>query len=178
MAACFLQGLGPVNVVFLVKTGLQLHQHKDLLAPVRRLCQGSHNGGVAADAVQSLLDSQYLRISGSRLHEIYHRIKGLVRMVEQNISFADVGKNVVFIHKRRVGLGHISGGLQMIKSGQAVHLHKKRQIQRAVDGENIAGMDIQLLFQTFQKPLVCIFFDLQTDSFAPSAFFQLFLYFF
>ena len=169
MTARLLQLLGPVDVVLLIKTRLQLHQNRHLLAVVRRLGQRRHNGRVAADAVQRLLDGQHLRVTGRAAHKPHHRVKALVGMVQENVPFADVGENIVLIHQRGHRLGGIPGRFEMVKSPQPVHLHQEGQIQGAVNVENVLAVDGQLFFQDLQQAFIHARLDFQTDRLAPLA---------
>ena len=45
MAACFFQHFCPHNVVLLIKTGLQFHQNRNLLAVLCCLCKSRNNRG-------------------------------------------------------------------------------------------------------------------------------------
>ena len=90
--------------------------------------------------------------------------------MQENIPFPDIGKNIVLIHKGRVGLRGVSGSFQVVETVYAVHLHKECQIQGTVDGENIPGMDIQFFFQALKQPFVRVLLDLQADRLAPAAF--------
>ena len=84
----------PYDIVFLVKTRLQLHKHGNLLSVFRRLGQRHDNGRIAADAVQCLLDGQHLRIPGGFPDELHHRGKGLEGMVQQNVSCLILSKQI------------------------------------------------------------------------------------
>ena len=175
MTARLLQLFGPVDVVLLVKTRLQLHQHRHLLTVVRRLGQRRHNGRVAADAVQRLLDGQHLRVAGCAAHKPHHRIEALVGMVQENVSFADVGENIVLIHQRGHRIGGIPGRFEMVKSPQPIHLHQEGQIQGTANVENVLAADGQLFFQNLQQALIHTRLYFQTDGLAPLALLQLLL---
>ena len=54
MAAGLFQLLGPEDVIFLVKPGLQLHQHGNLFPVFRRRSQSRDDGGISADPVKGL----------------------------------------------------------------------------------------------------------------------------
>ena len=175
MTACLLQHLSPVNVIFLIKTSLKLHQHGYLFAIVRRLCQRRDDRRISADPVQGLLDSQHLGIPGSTAHKIHHRIKTLVWMVEQDVSPADIGEDIILIHQSRHWLRPIFSRLEVLKAVQTIHFHQKGEIQRAGDREDILAADQQFFLYDLKKALIYVRFDFQTDRFAPLALFELFL---
>ena len=94
MAACFFQFSRPYNIVFLVKTGFQLYQNRNLFAILCRLGKRCDDRRIAADTIQCLLDSKHVRIYRSLPDKIDHRIKGLIRMMHQDIAFSDLCKNI------------------------------------------------------------------------------------
>ena len=175
VAASLLKHLGPGNVVFLVKAGLQLHQHRDLLAVIGRFGQGLDDGGISADAVQGLLDGQDVRVLRRRLHELHHRVKGLVGMAQQDVALPDVREDAVLVHEGRDRLRDVLRVLQAVKARQAVHLHEHGQIQRPVDPEQVRLLDLQLVAEDLQELLVHGILHLQPDRFAPLAALQLLL---
>ena len=175
MAPCLLKHLCPVDIVFFVKTGFQLHQNRHLLSIVRCLRQSRNNGRVSADTVQGLLDGQDRLVPCSAANKVHHRIKTLIWMVKQDIALPDIGEYIVFIHKGRHGLGHIPGCLEEFKAFQSIHLHEKRQVQRAVDFKNILAVYGQFPADDFKETLIHIVLDFQTDGLAPLAFLKLLL---
>ena len=149
MAAGFLKHLSPVDVIFLIKPCLQFHQYGYLFAVVSCLSQRCNDWGIAADTVKGLFDCQHLRVPGRTAHKVYHRVKALVWVVEQDIPFPDVGEYIIFIHQGRYGLGNVSGCLKQIKTFQSIHFHKEGQIQRTIDPEYILAVDGKLLPKDF-----------------------------
>ena len=147
MAARLLQHSGPDDVVLLVKAGLQLHQHRHLLAVLSGQRQSGDDGRIAADPVQCLLDGQHLRISGRLTDELHHGLKGLIWMVQQNIPLADLVED----HTAHWQPGHLLGNelqrLQMLEALQTVHLHQHGQIQRPLYDINVLLLYVQLLPQ-------------------------------
>ena len=107
MAAGLFQLFRPDDVILLIETGLQLHQHGNLLAVLCGLCQRGDDRRIAADPVQSLLDGQHIRILRRLSHEPDHRLKGLVGMMQQNVSLLNLVKNGAFSHELRHGLGFV-----------------------------------------------------------------------
>ena len=107
MAACFLKFLRPDDVVLLIKSGFQLHKYRYLFSVLRRCRQSCDDRGISADTVKSLLDRQHLRISCRASHKIHNRIKGLVRMHQENITFPDIREDIIIIHQCRNRLRRI-----------------------------------------------------------------------
>ncbi len=167
MASRLFQHLGPNNIIFLVKTGFQFHQHRDLLAVFRGLGQRRYDGGMAADPVQSLLDCQHLGIPGRLVNKFHHRRKSLVGMVQQHIPFPDPGKNIAAGRKLRHRLRFIPGGFQLFEAFQTIHFHQKGQIQGTVNEIQILFPHVKFLADNLQQPLVNIALHLQADYLAP-----------
>ena len=125
MAACFFQHFCPHNVVLLIKTGLQFHQNRNLLAVLCCLCKSRNNRGIAADTVQSLLDGQNIRILGSLAHEIYNRVKAHVWVMKEHISFPDHLENILAgICKCRNYSRGIFRLFILVETILSVHLHQ------------------------------------------------------
>ena len=175
MTAGLLQHLRPDNVVFLVKPGFQLNQHRHLLAILRRLGQRGDDRGIPADTVQRLLDCKDIGILCGALDKLHHRVKALVRVMQKNVSLPDIRKDIVVIHQFRNRRRGVFRNLVLFESLQTVQLHQERQIQRSRDVENILFPDAEFRLQNFQQPLVDLILHLQADDLAPLALFQLFL---
>ena len=148
MTACFLQLLRPDDIVFLIEAGLQLYQDRNLLAVLCCLSQSRDDRRIAADTVQGLLDGQNVRV----LRRLLARNsppdrKVMIRMMEEDIPFPDLGENIVVVHQRRYRLGLIGGLLQMVEALHSVHLHKEGQIQRTAISVKISSpLNMEVLF--------------------------------
>ena len=68
-------------------------------------------------------------------------------MMKENISFPDLGKDIVIVHHSRHGLRLIGRMLQMVEAFHSVHFHEERQIQRTAHTENILTLDMEFFFQ-------------------------------
>ena len=122
---------GPLDVVGLVKAGLQLHQHLHILAVFRRLHQGADHLAVPGHPVQGNFDG-YHRIVGSRLPE---NLQKRVHPLE------GIGQQLILLeHLRQEGLpadklsGLLGGetGIEIVRvlAQLILNLRKKGQIQR------------------------------------------------
>ena len=80
---------GPDDIAFLVQPGLQFDQGRYLLAVVRHPLQGADDGGIAARAVERLLDGQHALIIGGGLDEVDDMAERLIGMVQQDILRAN-----------------------------------------------------------------------------------------
>ena len=147
VASCLLQHPSPDNIVLLIKSGLQFYQNAYLLAILRRLSKGCNNGRITADTVECLFDGQNIRILGRLANKLYHRIKGLIRMVHQDISPAYLLEDITSGRQLR-NLGRfIFRCLKGLKAFQPIQLHQDRQIQGTIDLIDILSVQTKLLFE-------------------------------
>ena len=175
MAAGLLEHLRPGNIIFLIKSRLQLDEHADLLAVVGRLGEGCDNRRVAADPVQRLLDRKDVRIHGRLADKVDNRVKGHVWVVDQNILLPDSRKDVRRIHELRDRGRCILRCLIFIKAVETVELHAEREIKRSARKIDVVLSRPEFLAQNFKEPLVNIFLHLEADHLAPLALLQLLL---
>ena len=146
MAAGLFQLVGPVDVVLLVKAGLQLHQNRHLLAVFRGLNQRRHNGGVAGNAVQRLLDGQHVLIFGGLLDKTHHHVEALVGVVDHPVLLPDGLKNIGVAPEIRRGVhrpdGREAQGLKALYPGE---LGEEGQIQGPGQLVNLVFLNAQHL---------------------------------
>ena len=176
MAARLLQHSCPDNVVLFIKPCLQLDQNRHLLAVVGRLCQCRNDRRVAADTVQRLLDGQNIGIHRSPCNEVNDRLKGLVRMTQENIPFSDLCKNITACRQLRNLLRRkIPVLMKIFKALHLPHLGEIGQIQRPVNPEHLLLVQSQLFLQNLNKSRIRSRLDFQPDGFSVSSLLQRFL---
>jgi hypothetical protein len=71
------------------KRARELDERGDLLAVARGLLQGFDDRRIAAGAVERQLDSHHVLIFGCLTDEIDHRHEGFIRVVKDDVLFAD-----------------------------------------------------------------------------------------
>ena len=147
MTACFFQLFRPDNIVFFVKTRLQLDENRHLLAIFCRLRQRCNDRRIAADTIKRLLDRKNIRIICCLTDQVDHRLERLIRMVKQNIPLFDRFKNIAFTDQLRNRLWSIRNIAKFIFSFQTVQLHEEGKIQRTIDLKHIFTCRIQLALQ-------------------------------
>ena len=91
LAAGLFQTAGPFYIVFLVKTGFQLHQHQDVFPILRRFDQAFHNLAVPGYPVKGHFNGHHLGVSGCLLQEIQKRLHAFKRIGEQLVPLPDLG---------------------------------------------------------------------------------------
>ena len=94
VSAGFLQPVRQFYVGLLVEARAQFDDDRHVLAGVRRLDQGIDDRGVAAGAVQRLLDGEHGWVGGGLPQEIHHRCEALEGMVQQQVGLADRREHV------------------------------------------------------------------------------------
>ena len=175
MAACLFEHLRPVDIIFLVKARLQLDEHRNLLAVLRRLRECCDNRRIAADPVQRLLDREHIRIRRRLLYELNHRLEGHIRMMQQDIASADLRKNIFLIVHARNRLWAVRRIAVRVHPVNPVQFHQKGQIKRSADPIDIILFYRKLLLQNFQKLRLHFILYLQTDDLSPLTLLQLLL---
>ena len=147
MGAGFLQLVGQLYVGLLVKPGPQFHHHGHLLAGTGGGLQGFDQGGIAAGAVQGLLDGQHIRIVGRLPHKVDDGGERLKGMVQQDVAvFQRIEHIDVFLQARRHFRSETGKG-QFRPVHQVVDGHQPVQIHRAVDLVEIVFAQLELLQQ-------------------------------
>ena len=96
-----LELFGPLDIVRLVEARFQFYERSHLLAVLRCLDQRTHQGRIATRAIERLFDRKHLRIAGGLLDEIHHRLKRIVRMVQEDVLRAERLKDPRGITQRR-----------------------------------------------------------------------------
>ena len=124
----------------LIEAGLDLYQHRYLLAVLGGLGQVLDHRGAGGDAVEGHLDSQHPLVVGCLMDKIDDCREGVVGMVQQEILLADGGKHIAAV---LVQLGHLQ--LQAMEAGKGLiaqilmacyrpgQLLQERQVDGAVD---------------------------------------------
>ena len=99
------QGAGPLDVALLVEAGLQLNQHRNLLAAAHRFQEGLHHGRVLADTVEGLLDGEHRRVAGRRIEKLDDGIEGVEWMVKEDVLAPDSAEDIALgvLQARRQG---------------------------------------------------------------------------
>ena len=102
MHARLLQAGGPLDVVLLVKAGLQLQHHRHLLAVPRRSDERLDHPGTARGPVQGHLDRPHLGVTARFAQKPFHRgDKGLVGMLDEHRAVvADLPEDARAAHRQ------------------------------------------------------------------------------
>src|SRR5205085_1016285 len=93
----------PFNIAALVKPGLELDYRGHLRLTFRRLEQCADNWGVLSYTVKSNFDGQNIGVFRRLLQEINGWLKGVERVVKQDIAAADGGEHILFCCSRFEG---------------------------------------------------------------------------
>ena len=172
------QRLAPVDIVFLVEAGAHLHQHRHLLALLPGANQRRHDGRLAADAVQGLLDGHHVGVVRRFADEAHHGIEAVVGVIEQNIAAPDDPEDGAILVEALVNAGGEGGKAQLVKARQGRNLlHEIIQVQRPRHGDHAFLRHIQVFLDAGQQPRVAAHGHLQPHHPAPFPLFQVLLHF-
>ena len=90
----FLERAGPTDVGLLVEAGLQLDEHRDLLAVLGGPGERQRDRRGRAHAVERHLDREHPRIDGGLADEAGDRVEGVVRVVGEDVAAPDRAPDV------------------------------------------------------------------------------------
>ena len=92
--ASIFQSAGPFDVVLFIEARLEFDKDSNLLAIFAGMDERADEGRVLTDTIKSALDGENTRVGGSVLDELENRREGVVRMVKEDITFANGAKEV------------------------------------------------------------------------------------
>ncbi len=172
---------GPRDVGVLVEARLDLDQSQHLLARVRGVNQRVDNRRIAGRTVQRLLDGQHLRVGGGLRQERLHgRREGIVRVVQQDVAFADGGEDV--LRTGRFDLRDLAVGgrneraVLEVRTVDASKLEQHGRVERRRQTVDLVGADAQLVGEQLGQERAGLVGDLQTDRRSEAAAQQLLLH--
>ena len=129
---------GPRDVVLLVEAGLDLDDREHLLARLGGVDEGVDDRGVAARAVERLLDRQHPRVGRGLLDERLHRGRErVVGVLQQDVLLADRREDVAglgALGRREVGVRAGDEGLEVQVGAVEVGDDVERRAGRAGAG--------------------------------------------
>ena len=157
-----LQHLRPVDIRFLVKTGLQLDNHHHLFAAAHRLPQQIHHLRVGPGAVNRLLDRQHLRVVHRFAQELQQQVKAFKGLVDQHIAFLQTGQHGRRFTRPMQALRLVDRETQARPFGQINQLAQAHQIDWAMGVVRGAGGQVELLEQELTQCLGTFGRHLQT----------------
>ena len=142
-AAGFLQLLGPVDVVLLVKAGPQLHQGHHLFAVFGGVHQGLDDLGFPCQAVEGHLDGDDVGVAGGLFQHQDKGPDGLVGIIQQDVVLFDLLGQAV-VEGRHHGPGRRIEQLGVaVLFDTAVQLVEKAQVQGALLLKDPAVVQLQ-----------------------------------
>ena len=141
--AGFAELAGPFDVGGFVEAGFQLDGDDDLFAGARGLDEERDEWGVGAGAVKRLLDGEHLRVLGGLADEVEDGLKAVIRMMQQDVAFADVEKDVVFLSEADDG----DGGEAFVFEVRAVEFggdgHEPHEVERPIDAVDVLFFEVE-----------------------------------
>ena len=137
---------GPFQVGRLVEAGLQLHQGRDVLAPVGGLDQGRDDGAVLAGAVEGLLDGQHVGVRGGLPQELHHHVEALEGVVDEDVLLADGGEAVAPVLANPLRIAGLEGLELQVGAIGRDQLGQLRHAQHAVGAQHhhVVGLGMEV----------------------------------
>ncbi len=137
-----LQRPGPFQVIGFVKARLQFHQNGYLLVIFPRLHQCLHHRRILAHAIERGFNRQHIRVRRGNTEEVFHRHKGIIGQMDEQIVAADGGEDIFVLGPEFWHPGHI-GRIFERRVIQAGQLEKAGQSQNPAHFIGVAiGIDI------------------------------------
>jgi hypothetical protein len=176
--AGFLHLARPVDVVGFVEAGFQFDERGDLFAVERRVHERADDGGVAAGAIERLLDREDLGIACGLLDEIDDGREGVVGMVEEDFAFADGVEN----RDVRAEARDVGGGERRVFEVRAiddvVETHQTQEVDGRRNAEGEFARELEVSAEKSEEVFVDAVLDLEADGGAAAEIAELFLDFF
>ncbi len=143
-----LQPLRPVDVRFFVKTSLQLDDHHHFLAAPRCLDQEVHQLGLAAGAIDRLLDRQHVRVFNRFAQQLHHRLEALKRVMQHHIALGQAIKHRFAARQPPLRPDRlVRQEAQLVGLGLVDQLIEADQVHRAIDAVQRGRRQVELLQQ-------------------------------
>jgi len=108
VGAGFLQLGRNVDVRFFIEARAQFDDDGHVLACLRGLGERVDDGGIAAGAIQGLLDGEHLRVAGRLFDEIRNRPEALERVVQEHVPGPQRGEEIA-AHAQTLGYARRDG---------------------------------------------------------------------
>ncbi len=153
---------GPVDVRLLVEARHQLHHHGHRFAVARRLDQRFHQRRLRAGAIDGLFDRYHGRIGRRRARELEHRLKRLVRVMQQNVAGSDRREHVGALGARHARCER--GEFQIRAIHQIGDLTQPHQIHRPFYRIQIDFVELELAHQELAHRARAARAHLETDG--------------
>jgi len=99
--------MGPVDILFLVESGLEFDQDRHLFARLSGLGQGTDDRGMPRDPVQRLPYRHNGGVRGRFFGQSKHGIIGFIRNMQEKIPPADTCENRLALFHRGAGYGRM-----------------------------------------------------------------------
>ena len=164
MTAGTFQQAGPLDVVFLIKAGFQLHQNIHLLAVFGGFHQCIHHLAVVGQTIKSHLDGDHVRVAGGLVQQLQEGTDALIRIVNQLVLFQDLRNDGLALVQCRAGLRVAGRKEQVGVAAQLIlDLEQERVIQRRIVFKHPLGVQFQVFAQGLDNFFVDLTAQFQTD---------------
>ncbi len=150
MTACFFEPQCPVDVVFLIKACLQLHQYGHLFSILCCFSQSFYDGAVSRNAVKRLLYGQHIRVRGGLFHQFHNGGKTVVGMVQQSIFMGDGLKEIIMGKKLWNWQWYDFLKFQRLIHMKSADFMQKTKVQRSVNLKYVFLCQLELIHEILQ----------------------------
>ena len=138
----------PVDVLLFVKTRLQFHDGRHLLAATAGFQKALYNRRTAPATIKRLFDGDDIRIQGRLLQKMQDAPEGIVGVVHHLIAFGDRRKHVRIRFKGSRNTG-LSGRVLQRRFVRGHNRHEFREPQRHPGFEDLVRANVEMFKQEF-----------------------------
>src|SRR5207302_9739246 len=104
---------------------------------------------ILGSAIDGLLQRDYIRVLGRALDKVNHSVKGIVRMVQQDVALAQFIEDVA-AGKRQAQLARQERPVFKLGTlGDFVEVIEPRQVDRTFGAQNLPTLQLKVLLQAF-----------------------------
>src|SRR5947209_15942887 len=101
MYALVLEPTGPLDIIFLVKTGFDLDERRYLFTKLGGTDEGIYNRRIRSGSIKTNFYRLYVVVLGSLCDKFSDRTVSRIRMMNENIALSQGLKNIGFVAKGR-----------------------------------------------------------------------------
>ena len=156
VTACLLEHFRPLDIILLIKAGLQFHECRHLFSVFGCMRKRGNDRRMPGHTVERHLDRKNIRINRRCADQVHDRVKGLVRMGQEDISLPDHREQILPLVAcdHRIRLGRPWTVLQPVGARQRIEPHQVSQIKRSGDRIHLHVAHIKLAAKDLKQ--LCI----------------------
>ena len=165
VAAGLFELLCPVDVVFFVKARFQLDKHRDLFAVFGGFDERRDDGRVAADAVERLLNGEYVFVFCGLCDELHDTVECLIWMVNKAVALTDGPENIGVAEEIARGCGGTNGRKAEFFAARDIRkFREEREVNGSLHLVDAAFIDVQRFYEKFAGIFIGVLQELQAHG--------------